>query len=148
MLKNLETIGDRLKKVAKEQFGSLTAMSTELKMKPQSLYTYTSNESKPGADFQEKLRGIGVDVEYIMTGRPSSNENAEQMRKVIEAQQVTIYTLSSEVKVLREALDYYRSQGMAHAINDVQKLETEDSESNTITHIGKAAATPISQKSG
>lgn len=63
-----ESIGDRLKKVAIERFGSVAGMARALGVKQQELDYYAANRSKPGPKWQERLRKAGIDIEWLMTG--------------------------------------------------------------------------------
>lgn len=64
-----ESIGDRLKKVAIERFGSVAGMARALGVKQQELDYYAANRSKPGPKWQERLRKAGIDIEWLMVGK-------------------------------------------------------------------------------
>lgn len=157
----MQTIGERIKEFARTKFGSITALAKALHMKPQSLNSYISNKIRPGVDVQNKLRVLGADVEYLMTGKSKSLESyvsesddaneqtsIKVQRDERDEKDMLIYYLSKEVKVLREQVDYYRSRSVASTTNEAEEIEDMDTISSTIAPVGKAAATPLYSKKG
>jgi hypothetical protein len=67
MLKTGE-ISKRLKKWGLEEFGSLVSFAQALGISQQSLHDYTSGRTRPGNKMQPRLRRLGCDVEWLMTG--------------------------------------------------------------------------------
>ncbi len=67
MLKASKT-SKRLKKWGVEEFGSLVSFARALGISQQSLHDYTSGRTRPGNKMQSRLRKLGCDVEWMMTG--------------------------------------------------------------------------------
>ncbi len=100
--------------------------------KEQTIQPYLSGKSKPGHALQEKLRKIGMDIEWLMTGKEQSAQSQslpDNIEDIIKLQDETIVLLQSEVRLLREQVDEYR--------NRVRNLTN-----NNIVLITNAAATP------
>ncbi len=64
------TVGERLREFGEKLYGKrgMSKFAEALEMTPQSLQNYLKTSKKPGNTFQDKLRNLGADVEYIMTG--------------------------------------------------------------------------------
>ena len=62
----------RLKKWGMREFGSMVNLARALEISPQSLYYYTSGRALPGNTTQARLRSLGCDVEWLMTGLSKS----------------------------------------------------------------------------
>lgn len=110
----METIGDRLEQFAKIKFGSKVELAKALGMTPQALTAYYQNRTKPGLVIQNKLREVGCDIEWLITGKESSQSgiisNSTDLVKIIDEQETLIYRLTNEVKMLREEVGEYRSK--------------------------------------
>jgi hypothetical protein len=69
----LNSIGTRIVEWGQSRYGSdrgwLTRCAADLEMDPSSLQKYIRNERRPGVDFQAKLRALGCDIEWLMTGK-------------------------------------------------------------------------------
>lgn len=100
-----ETTGDRLKLFAIRNFGTVTALCEALNMTPQGLYAYISNRSKPGSALQEKLRAVGCDIEWLMTGKEKSTQQVA--KPTMDEREVYIRVLEIEVRSLKEKLQTY-----------------------------------------
>lgn len=72
----METIGDRIKQFAKDKYGSVSGLTREMGIGVTSLANYINGRSRPGAELQEKLRKLGADVEWIMTGKEVATARA------------------------------------------------------------------------
>lgn len=90
----MNTIGDRLREFGETKFGKrgMSKLAAALNIPPQSLNNYLKNSQKPGNIMQEKLRNIGADVEYIMTGKRS---------KVIESDYNALRPHTKKFKVVK-----------------------------------------------
>ncbi len=65
----MSNTADRIKQFAKEKFKTLVALEKAMGLQKGSLSSYISGrKSKPGSEIQDKLRAVGADVEWIMTG--------------------------------------------------------------------------------
>jgi hypothetical protein len=71
----------RLKKWGLEEFGSLVSFSRALGISQQSLHDYTSGRTLPGNKTQSRLRALGCDIEWLMTGAPTGSAVQRSMRK-------------------------------------------------------------------
>lgn len=63
-----EELGHRLKKIAKEQFGSSKELAGLLNMKPQTFQLYVAGKALPGGYILKRLSELGVDIQYLLTG--------------------------------------------------------------------------------
>ena len=63
-------ISRRLKKWGVEEFGALVSFARALGISQQSLHDYTSGRTMPGNKMQSRLRSLGCDIEWLMTGSP------------------------------------------------------------------------------
>jgi SOS-response transcriptional repressor LexA len=68
MHKEAKTIGDRLKQFG-EKYTTLSDYAEALGMSYENLYQYLSGKAKPGFKIQERLRALGCDIEWLMTGK-------------------------------------------------------------------------------
>lgn len=63
-------MAERFRKVIKEQFGTQIALARAIGVKDGSYLTpYVTGRSMIGGILRKKLEGVGVDVDYIVTGR-------------------------------------------------------------------------------
>ncbi len=65
----METIGDRIKRFAKEKYKTVRNLEEAMGIGGSSLSNYINGRSKPGHELQEKFRKVGCDVEWLMTGK-------------------------------------------------------------------------------
>ncbi len=61
-------IAQRLRQFGKNHFGSMSKLAEALDMTPQQLNDYLSGRITPGNKMQGRLREIGCDIEWLMTG--------------------------------------------------------------------------------
>ena len=64
---NIE-VSKRLREFAESHYSSITDFANALEMMPQTLNLYLSGRSLPGNNLQKKLRALGCDIEWLMTG--------------------------------------------------------------------------------
>ncbi len=74
----MDTIGARLKSFAKEKFGTLSKMAQAMGISQATLSQYTTNRYSPGVQMQKRLREVGCDIEWLMTGDNSRGRNAAE----------------------------------------------------------------------
>jgi repressor LexA len=74
-----EKIAERLKEFGLSKFGSLKEFAEALKISPEHLSQYVNGKSKPGNKTQQRLRGLGCDIEWLMTGKKSGAGKKEQI---------------------------------------------------------------------
>lgn len=72
----MSTTGQRIRDFGEGKFGKrgMSKLAEALHISPQALTTYLNNSRIPGHVFQQKLRELGADVEYIMTGKKKEEE--------------------------------------------------------------------------
>ena len=81
MTKHTE-IGNRLREFGSKNYSTMSDFAKALEMRPQTLNNYLSGSSRPGGILQGRLRALGCDIEWLMTGKVAA-ENADGPRKVI-----------------------------------------------------------------
>ncbi len=88
MINKESTAGDRLREELTRVFGSLTDAALAIKVQRGSYFRpYMKNTSSIGMKLQKKLVGVGLDVDYIMSGvragdfKESSDEDDLMIRK-------------------------------------------------------------------
>ena len=64
-----------------ERFGTMSAFASALGMKPPSLNDYLVGKTLPGNSLQAKLRALGCDIEWLMTGKSSGDLKKEREKK-------------------------------------------------------------------
>lgn len=77
MNKNIQ-ISLRLKEFCDKNFEGPSAFARALSISPQNLYQYMSGKSAPGAIIQDRLRDLGCDIEWLMTGKTSVEYKAQR----------------------------------------------------------------------
>lgn len=93
------TVRDRLRLFGKEKFTTMTNFAAALKMKPQALNVYLVGQSLPGNTMQAKLRKMGCDINWLITGERILKESEDKRsRNPFEVD-------------LREVLRYLNSSG-------------------------------------
>jgi transcriptional regulator with XRE-family HTH domain len=75
MKENNKNIGARLKKFAKERFGTAANLAIALGMSPQQLDQYTSGKTKLSADKLKLLKDVGCDIEWLLNDKSEINNN-------------------------------------------------------------------------
>jgi transcriptional regulator with XRE-family HTH domain len=76
-------ISQRLRDFA-HKLGGPSALARALDVTPQTLNNYLNGRSVPGVRMQERLRKVGCDIEWLMTGEVSYRQKATTKRKVAE----------------------------------------------------------------
>jgi len=66
---DVETIGDRLREWGVGKYGSVGALAEALGIAQESASRYLKNKRRPGIALITKLKEIGADADWIMTGR-------------------------------------------------------------------------------
>ncbi len=66
--KSKQEISKRLRYFAHMRFGSLKELAAHLGVTSSTLSQYTTGKSIPGNTMQSRLRDIGCDIEWLMTG--------------------------------------------------------------------------------
>jgi hypothetical protein len=72
-------MAERFRQVIREQFGTQIALARAIGVKDGSYLTpYVTGRSMIGSILRKKLEGVGIDVDYIMTGRKEESKLAEE----------------------------------------------------------------------
>jgi hypothetical protein len=67
-VKRAAAVSKRLREWGIREFGSLVNLARAIGISQQSLYDYTSGRTLPGNKMQSRLRGLGCEIEWLMTG--------------------------------------------------------------------------------
>ena len=67
-----KTIGERIRIWGIDKYGSVNALAEALGIAQESVSMYLNDKRRPGIKFQENLKRIGADVDWIMTGRTAT----------------------------------------------------------------------------
>lgn len=62
-------VADRLRRIVHNRFHSQAEFARALDMMPQTFNQYLNGRSLPGNVIQERMRLLGIDVQWVMTGR-------------------------------------------------------------------------------
>ena len=72
-------MAERFRKVIKDQFGTQIALARAIGVKDGSYLTpYVTGRSMIGGILRKKLEGVGIDVDYILTGRKRDLSSDEE----------------------------------------------------------------------
>ncbi|MEW6507218.1 MAG: hypothetical protein AB1432_05675 [Bacteroidota bacterium] len=118
-----EIFGERLKKIAKDDFGGIGKLAS--KMRHNNLSLYTSAVQEPKATFIHKLLVAGVDIIFLFTGKRGATVDDETKKKFEEMEQrlqkleSKLFRLTQENEELKEENASLRSS-MAKDINHSQ----------------------------
>ena len=84
-------IGHRFRQFGEERYSSMAEYARALNIKPRQLYDYFNGKSLPGNKLQEKLRALGCDLNWLLTGldREETNKKFSEMVARISQQEVT-----------------------------------------------------------
>lgn len=78
------SITERLNEFVKNKYGGKhgykSMFAKELGVSPGQVSQYLSGERIPGNKFQEKLRNIGCDIEWLMTGENQMTKDSEMIK--------------------------------------------------------------------
>lgn len=66
----------RLKKIVQD-FGSVSVLSREIDIPTPTIYRYLTKQATPYAVFFDRLAGMGIDVGWLFTGRPTTPAKVE-----------------------------------------------------------------------
>jgi SOS-response transcriptional repressor LexA len=61
-------IGERLRQFGEQRYPTLVDFAEALGISSESLHQYLAGKSKPGNKLQTRLRSVGCDIEWLMTG--------------------------------------------------------------------------------
>jgi hypothetical protein len=107
-------MAERFRQVIKEQFGTQIALARAIGVKDGSYLTpYVTGRSMIGSILRKKLEGVGIDVDYIMTGRkdgiamaeePAGDGTLEECASKIQDIQGKLLELSSAVHEVNQMI--------------------------------------------
>lgn len=108
-------IGDRLKEFADKNFGSVNGLERALGMNRNSLSQYVYNRNTPGSNLLIKLRELGCDINWLLTGegeiskaRAPDENSADRIRE-----------LEEENRLLRDRLS--QISNLTQAVEELKK---------------------------
>ena len=84
----MNTLGERLKQIRKEQGLSETAFAERFGVSRSAQVTYEGNRRSPPGDYLLALRAAGIDIFYVLTGemaRDSISPEAAELVRIFEA---------------------------------------------------------------
>ena len=79
---------------------TLKQLAAEVGLTPGSLYNYMNGVSHPGNKLRERLKNVGIDIDYIMTGR-----RAEDVPRFNPLHYIR--SLEREIEFLKEEREQY-----------------------------------------
>lgn len=74
------TTAGRLRYFAHAKYGSIKALAKAMGVSPSTLSQYTTGKCIPGNIMQERLRSLGCDIEWLITGS-SVNHEIKRIRR-------------------------------------------------------------------
>lgn len=107
-------IGSRMRYFGENKFSTMADFARALAIEPVNLTPYLNGRTRPGNKLQNKLRDLGCDIEWLMTGKTQEHK---------------ICTKSEQ-----EILSFLQSIG----VDSVDKIKTILSPENTIKDISYA----------
>lgn len=96
-------IGQRLKEFALKEFLSVANLEKKLGMTPKALSQYVTGRNKPGPKLLGELKGLKCDIEWLLTGRSTSFDQAIQNHTT---QRVEYKIVASVPAGIAEVQDY------------------------------------------
>lgn len=109
-------IGDRLKEFAEKNFGSVNGLERALGMNRNSLSQYIYNRNIPGSNLLIKLREIGCDINWLLTGQGSEESKARPPDNYAENR---IKELEEENRLLRDRISQISQ--LTQAVEEIKK---------------------------
>jgi transcriptional regulator with XRE-family HTH domain len=129
MNKHVE-IGKRLRKWGIGKYGSVGAFASALGIVSEGISPYLSGKARPGNKMQDKLRALGCDIDWLMTGldKEETNKKFSEMVARISQQELTKGEMEI-VAILRtleiaEPIDFHIYFDYAQAVQDKIKKGT------------------------
>ena len=83
MSKDSSEIGKRLREFGLSKFTSMAEFARALDLPPQSLNSYLSGNFMPGNKMQSKLRELGCDIEWLMTGKKGAEGKGKKPEAIV-----------------------------------------------------------------
>lgn len=99
----METIGSRLRYWIEQRGWTVGTLADKLAIKQPAASMLLNGAWTPGNKTQQKLRALGCDIEWLMTGKTPSDRVAEEGGKYVTSQQ-RVAELERENSQLRERL--------------------------------------------
>lgn len=122
-----EIFAERLKEIAKKDFGGVGKLAS--KMEHNNLSLYTSAVQEPKATFIYKLLKAGVDIIFLFTGKRGISLDQEikdefaKLHDRIEKLEATLYRLQEENITLRNELEEKEGEIKVYRVNLAQGSE-------------------------
>jgi transcriptional regulator with XRE-family HTH domain len=116
-----EKIGARLREFGEKRYGTMAAFSRALHIDPQALNQYLTGFTKPGNVLQDRLRKIGADVEWIITGSTYREGSVE--RKTVNEPVAAIYGKDGFEKIIDAISDDLTTEFKRAPLGDLEKAK-------------------------
>lgn len=116
-------VAQRLREFGKKQFGTMAAFGRALRLRPQELYVYLKGESKPGNTLQAKLRELGCDIEWLMTGKRSAANFPDEIGRRRRSEYRVEATIPAGLAHLTDRSDWPESESIDYPPEEYIWLE-------------------------
>jgi transcriptional regulator with XRE-family HTH domain len=74
-----KSVARRLREEGLKKYNTMAQFATALELMPESLDNYLNGKIRPGIILQRRLREVGCNLDYIMTGKTSEPQNSQWM---------------------------------------------------------------------
>lgn len=118
--KSNQEIIERLKLFLKEKFGSYAGAARELKITPQTLYTYFNKKSIPGRNFSLRLHKHGCDISWLYFGFKSKKKSSKEIYSIAKYRKQLKLTL----RLIRAAKDFMKSNSEENVLTTKEILNS------------------------
>lgn len=108
---------DRLKDWLKQKYGNINKAAIAFDMPPITLHRYTTGVNSPGMPFLLKLRELGCDINWLLTGE-TQDEHLKKMQDEIEELKKEKYHLLDRTKDIFKVAESIKQYS---ALNKKQK---------------------------
>lgn len=118
-------IGQRLRDFGDGHYNSLVEFARALEISPQQLNAYVSGQRIPGNAMQSRLRDLGCDIEWLMTGKRAAVQSQAYKTQRVTQPQVEFNApmgVSPEVKKKMQQLARRLSKLSADELDKIDKL--------------------------
>lgn len=115
------TIGKRLREFGEKRYGTMAEFARALDVIPQTLNGYLIGIQRPGNVMQDRLRKLGADIEWIMTGK--SYREAATNRNAVSEPIAAIYGKKDLESVLDSIADDLINEFKRAPLGDMGKAK-------------------------
>lgn len=98
----IKYFSERLKEIARKEFGGNNGLAEAISVSPQIISNYTQKDARePKASFLAKLLSVGIDLNYLLTGERGKLLNGEILERLKKLEENN-NRLEKEVEELKE----------------------------------------------